>query len=287
MRTSIAIVAALMATMMLAACSNTPSDLTGKQWQLTAITEKVPAYQGVVPAEDQGRYTITFNTDGTFNAKADCNIVAGTFKTSGTSLTITLGPSTLVACPDGSYGDLFAHALSRAETYAVSGSDLTIELQDGGILSFAEAVAGASASAAAEATATPTPTPAPTASPTPTADAHAQADGVTDADTKADRQAERLREADRHAGADPDAHAEAHADSDAQADPGPRRGSGRPDVAIERHHREGAGVPGRGPGGGSLQVHAWSSPRTGPSRQSPTATTSPEPGPPAPAGSST
>ena len=52
------------ATAILAACSpGAAPGLTDKEWQLTAITEKVPAFQGVVPPADQGKYTITFKTD--------------------------------------------------------------------------------------------------------------------------------------------------------------------------------------------------------------------------------
>ncbi len=168
MRRLTQIALAVGAIVLLAACSNSSGDLTGKAWQLTAITEKTPAYQGVVPAADQSKYTITFNTDGTFNAKADCNAVAGTYKTSGSNLTITLGPSTLVACPDGSLGDLFAHALGEAASYAIANDQLTITLKDGGTLTFVVGVAtptGAAGSPAA-ASATPKPTATPTAKPT-------------------------------------------------------------------------------------------------------------------------
>ncbi len=160
---------AVAVTVIAAACGNSSSDLTGKTWQLTAISEKVPAFQGVVPAADQSKYTITFNKDGSFNAVADCNVVSGSYKTSGTSLTITLGPSTLVACPEGSYGDLFAFALARSKSYAVAGDQLTIDLDDGGILSFVTgaAVPSVAPTTSAAAAATATPTPKPTASPTP------------------------------------------------------------------------------------------------------------------------
>ena len=168
MRRLTLIALAVGAIVLLAACSNSSGDLTGKVWQLTAITEKTPAYQGVVPAADQSKYTITFNTDGTFNAKADCNAVAGTYKTSGSNLTITLGPSTLVACPDGSFGDLFAHALGNAASYAIANDQLTITLKDGGTLTFAVGVAAPTnaAGSPAAASATPKPTAKPTASPT-------------------------------------------------------------------------------------------------------------------------
>ena len=180
------IVIAALAAVIVAACGSSTSNLTGKDWHLTAITEKVPAFQGVVPAEDQGKYTITFNTDETYNGKADCNVFAGTYKTTGSGgLTISAGPSTLAFCPDGSYSDLFIHALTQAESYAVANDQLTITLQDGGMLVFVVGTPGASASAEAVVTASPT------ASPTPTADAHADADAhrVPDADAHADADA--------------------------------------------------------------------------------------------------
>jgi heat shock protein HslJ len=115
--------------------------LTGKDWQLTAITEKVPAFQGVVPDDQQANYTITFNDDKTFTAKADCNSVSGQFETgdpaaSSGPLSITPGPSTLVACPEGSLGDLFVIGLGNAASYAIEGDALTITLVDEGTLQF-------------------------------------------------------------------------------------------------------------------------------------------------------
>ena len=54
--------------------------LTGPTWQLASITGQTPAYQGVIPAAEQSRYTIAFADDGSFIAKADCNAVAGTLR---------------------------------------------------------------------------------------------------------------------------------------------------------------------------------------------------------------
>ena len=133
-------------------------------------------------ADQQSHHTIVFNTGGTFNATADCNAVSGTYETKGSQLTITMGPATLVACPDGSFGDLFAHALAHAASYAIPGDELTITLKDGGTMTFVVGAAGPSPSAApasekpsasAKATATPTakPTATPTAKPTATATA--------------------------------------------------------------------------------------------------------------------
>jgi len=115
--------------------------LTGKAWQLTAVTEKVPAFQGVVPDDQQANYTITFNDDKTFTAKADCNDLSGEYVTgdpaaSSGPLTIKPGPMTLAACPEGSLGDLFVIGLGGADSYAIDNDVLTINRGDGGTLTF-------------------------------------------------------------------------------------------------------------------------------------------------------
>ena len=123
----------------LAACSaGSGSGLTGKAWKLTTatVTGSGPAMPGVVPVADQERYTITFNTDGTFSAKADCNQLAGAYTTSGSSITITPGPMTLAACPDDSFSDAYVAALGQVATYAVGNSVLTLTLKGGGTLVF-------------------------------------------------------------------------------------------------------------------------------------------------------
>ena len=119
------------------ACSSSSTGLTGKTWQLTAITELVPAFQGVVPAADQPNYTIEFKSDGSFSAKADCNTTSGTYTTTSSGgLTIAPGPTTLVACPEGSLSPQYIAALGNAASYAVANSQLTITLKDGGTLAY-------------------------------------------------------------------------------------------------------------------------------------------------------
>ena len=111
--------------------------LTGKTWHLTAITEKVPAFQGVVPTAEQAKYTIEFMSDGTFSAKADCNQLSGTYKTSGTDgLTIESGPMTMAMCPEGSLSAQYVDSLEKAKTYAIANDQLTITLSDEGTLVF-------------------------------------------------------------------------------------------------------------------------------------------------------
>ena len=122
-------------TAIVAACSG--SSLTGKTWQLTAITTKVPAFQGVVPAAQQASYTIEFKSDGTFSAKADCNQVAGSYTTTASGgMTITPGPSTMAMCPPESLGPQYVAALSTAASYAVANSELTLTSADQGTLQY-------------------------------------------------------------------------------------------------------------------------------------------------------
>ncbi len=159
-------IALVLAASLLAACSAGSSgpSLTGKPWALTAVTSKTPAFQGVVPADQQSDYTITFNTDGTYSGTAACNQIAGTYKTSGNTLTITAGASTLAFCPDSDFGSIFAHSLTTASTYAVTSNTLTITLSDGGTMTFgpppvvpssAQSSAQSSAVASAEVAASP------------------------------------------------------------------------------------------------------------------------------------
>jgi heat shock protein HslJ len=136
-------IALVLAASLLAACSAGSSGptLTGKTWALTAVTSKTPAFQGVVPDYQQSDYTITFNTDATYSGTAACNQIAGTYKTSGSTLTITASASTLAFCPDPGnlvtdFGSIFAHPLTNASTYAVTSNTLTITLSDGGTMTF-------------------------------------------------------------------------------------------------------------------------------------------------------
>ena len=125
------------ATMTVACSGSSSSGLTGKVWQLTAITEKVPAFQGVVPDADQKNYTIEFKTDGSFSAKVDCNQASGQYTTTSTGgITITPGPMTLAACPEGSLSDQYLAGLSNAASYAIANNELTLTDKTGGTLVF-------------------------------------------------------------------------------------------------------------------------------------------------------
>ena len=150
--------------------SGGPSGLTGTNWQLSAISEQTPTFQGVVPAAEQPRYAITFNDNGSYTGIADCNAISGTYTTGrNNAITIEAGASTLIACPGDSYGPLFAHAITTATTYAIASGGLTLSRDDGASMTFVAGSGGAVVVPTATPTASPTPTPTPSPTPTPTA----------------------------------------------------------------------------------------------------------------------
>ena len=101
------------------------------------LTTRDPAASVEVPAEQRSKYTLAFVDAFAFSATADCNQVFGSWvATAEGGLTITPGPSTIVACPEGSYGDLYILALTNTESYAIAGATLTLTLADGGTLGF-------------------------------------------------------------------------------------------------------------------------------------------------------
>ena len=130
-RLGVAALALFLVSTVLAACNVVGSGLVGPTWRVTAVATVVPAWQGVVPAADQLRYTITFANDGTAAIKADCNQVTAAYTTTpGGSITITPGASTLAMCPEGSMGQPFVEALSTVTSYSVNGDQLTLRQPD-------------------------------------------------------------------------------------------------------------------------------------------------------------
>lgn len=128
----------------LAPGASPPAELVGQTWKLTGITETTPAFQGAVPEVDQSKYTIEFQESRTFNAKADCNQLRGTYEVhrgdgrtdlglepGGGSISILPGPSTLAACSRGSIGDLYLVGLGNASSFVIEDGQLTLTLNDG------------------------------------------------------------------------------------------------------------------------------------------------------------
>jgi heat shock protein HslJ len=136
-RTMMAIVALAIAAGATGCGSDADSGLVGATWEWTALSENAPKHQSVVPEPEN--YTITFSEDGNFQAKADCNQLAGTYTEDGDSLTIEPGPMTLVACPPESLSDQYVALLGTVSSFAVDGKELTLQLgQDAGEMQFTQ-----------------------------------------------------------------------------------------------------------------------------------------------------
>ena len=54
-----------------------------------------------------GDFTITFNADGSFNGKADCNNFSGSYTLQGSSISIRPGPMTMAICPQQALVDQY------------------------------------------------------------------------------------------------------------------------------------------------------------------------------------
>ncbi len=122
--------------------------LVGTTWQWTDTMTASTA----TAVSDPTRYAITFNEDGTANITADCNAVTGTYTTDATgALTINLGVSTAVGCPEDSQDTEFLAALASAASYSFDGEALMIgQAGDAGILGFQAAAAAGEEGAEAE-----------------------------------------------------------------------------------------------------------------------------------------
>jgi heat shock protein HslJ len=128
-------ITALAIGLFVVACSSGGSSgLTGKVWQWSAMTEKVPASQSVVP--DPQNYTIEFKGDGTYALKADCNQGSGAYTTSGSSLTLEPGPMTLAACPPESMDALYLQRIFLTTSYAITNDQLVLTQSDEGTMTF-------------------------------------------------------------------------------------------------------------------------------------------------------
>ncbi len=115
-----------------AATDKTPT-LTGTTWQwLGTMTAKGP-----ITVADSARYLVEFMDDGSVVITADCNNVIAQYTVDESSITVTPGPSTLVACEGDSQGDLFVQQLSAAAIYFFKEGDLYIDMfADGGTMRF-------------------------------------------------------------------------------------------------------------------------------------------------------
>lgn len=135
--------------------SESLSTLQSTRWQWVSHLDQAV---GETTIPDPQNYLVDFQPDGTIQVKADCNNASGTYTANATNLTITLGPVTLAACPEGSRSEQFLTLLGGAATYEATDTQLRIDLfADAGNLTFIPEWMNPQSS--------PTPPPQPTAVP--------------------------------------------------------------------------------------------------------------------------
>ncbi|MBX3056863.1 MAG: META domain-containing protein [Anaerolineae bacterium] len=111
-----------------------PPALTNTPWEWVSTTNPV---DGEVFVNDPTRYVIRFNADGSAQIQADCNTVLASYTTDGSSITITPGPSTMMACPEDSQATEFLTQLSNAAIYFIQNDNLFIDqVFDSGTMRF-------------------------------------------------------------------------------------------------------------------------------------------------------
>jgi len=113
--------------------------LQANPWQWASFADPLGPYD----VQDPGNYQLTFHENGTVDIRADCNTAAGTYALDGIKISISMGPSSLVACPPGSRSEEFLKYLGSAAIYFYQPGELFLDLMaDGGTMRFTPVVAG-------------------------------------------------------------------------------------------------------------------------------------------------
>jgi heat shock protein HslJ len=125
----------LVSLVVLAACSSpttaaTSNTITDIVWRWESVNDKTTSQTTTVP--EPSNYTITFKTDGTFEGKADCNNIAGTYSQED-GFSIKVGPSTLAYCGENSLDQQYITLLNSIAAGGPDGAGgLALETAGGG-----------------------------------------------------------------------------------------------------------------------------------------------------------
>lgn len=130
-------------TIAIAACESSTdvntSGLAGTTWEL----QQIQLNDGqVFTADPPQSYTLEFAANGEVFVQADCNRAIGSF-TEGQDnrLNITMGPTTLAACPPDSISNDYLRFINEANSFFFMDGQLFIELKfDSGTMQFAPAI---------------------------------------------------------------------------------------------------------------------------------------------------
>jgi len=88
-------------------------------------------------AADDREYRLVFQADGSVKIQADCNKVFGTYIAEKKSISITFGPSTLMACGPDSQDQYFLRDLKGASVWFLKKGSLYLDIKfDTGTMNF-------------------------------------------------------------------------------------------------------------------------------------------------------
>jgi heat shock protein HslJ len=104
--------------------------IIGPTWEWTGFQDATERYAVAQPS----RYTVTFQADGTYQVKADCNTGSGSYTLDGKNLTIGPAAMTRMACPPDSQDTAFLTNLNAAKTQFGAGKSLYIVTDEGGTM---------------------------------------------------------------------------------------------------------------------------------------------------------
>jgi heat shock protein HslJ len=123
----------------MAASPDLQQALQANPWQWTAFASPTGQYD----VETPGSYLLTFHENGTVDIQSDCNTASGTYSLDAIRISITIGPTTLAACPAGSRSEEFLKDLRNVVIYFYQPGELFLTLAaDGGTMRFTPVVNG-------------------------------------------------------------------------------------------------------------------------------------------------
>ena len=106
------------------------------RWEWESFTD---TENGSDPVEitEQSQYVILLKEDGSFQARADCNLGGGTYTGDDTQIKFNVDQDGFAACPASAIADRFLTLMVRAGSYELDGEKLIINTQgDTGSMTF-------------------------------------------------------------------------------------------------------------------------------------------------------
>ncbi len=106
--------------------------LVGTTWSATGVNNGRGGVQSLVAGTE---ITALFGEDGTLSGNDGCNDYNASYTVDGDSIEISMGPSTLMACPEEimTQASAYQAALGNATTFSVSGDRLELRDADGAL----------------------------------------------------------------------------------------------------------------------------------------------------------